>query len=109
MFGYENELVFLIYISDQKFEDFIDLLLLNDDDLRHKPRYVYVNDFDRFIFHKTKNEMKWFCRSFLQCFSRERVLIKHKENGLSVKGKQSVKLEKGKMEFENYKIIKNIL
>ena len=99
MFGYENELVFLIYISDQKFEDFIDLLLLNDDD---KPRYVYVNDFDRFIFHKTKNEMKWFCRSFLQCFSRERVLIKHKENGLSIKGKQSVKLEKGKMEFENY-------
>ena len=30
MFGYENMLVFLIYISDQKFEDSMDLLLLSD-------------------------------------------------------------------------------
>ena len=29
--GYENKLAFLIYISDQKFEDSIDLLLLIDD------------------------------------------------------------------------------
>ena len=28
------------------------LLLLNDDD---KSRYVYIKDFDRFMFHKTKN------------------------------------------------------
>ena len=27
MFGYENELVFPIYVSDQKFEDSVDLLL----------------------------------------------------------------------------------
>ena len=30
MFGYENMLVFLIYISDQKFEDSMDLLPLSD-------------------------------------------------------------------------------
>ena len=30
--GYENELVFPIYASDQKFEDSMDLLLLIDDD-----------------------------------------------------------------------------
>ena len=42
VFGYENELVFPIYISDQNFEDSIDLLLLNDDD--DKPHYVYIND-----------------------------------------------------------------
>ena len=48
---------------------------------------------------KTK---KWFCRSCLQCFSGESVLIKHKENSLSINGKQSVKLEKGIIEFENY-------
>ena len=28
VFGYENGLVFPIYISEQKFEDFMDLLLL---------------------------------------------------------------------------------
>ena len=32
VFGYENELVFPIYVSDQKFEDSIGLLLLTDDD-----------------------------------------------------------------------------
>ena len=41
-------------------------------------------------------------RSCLQCFSSESVLIKHKENCLSINGKQSVKLEKGITEFENY-------
>ena len=38
---------------------------------------------------------KWFCRRFLQCFSSENVLIKHKEDCLSINGKQSVNLEKG--------------
>ena len=51
LFGNENKLVFLIYVSDQKFEDSIDLLLLNDDD---KSDYVYIKDFNRFMFHKTK-------------------------------------------------------
>ena len=77
VFGYENELVFPIYISDQKFEDSMDLLLLNDDNKSH---YVYIKNFDRFIFHKAKNKnKKWFCRSCLQCFGRESVLIKQKK------------------------------
>ena len=98
--GYEDEFVFLIYVSDQKFEDSMDLLLLIDDDKSH---YVYIKDFDRFMFHKTKNKnKKWFCRSCLQCFSSESVLIKHKEDCLSINGKQSVKLEKGTIEVETY-------
>ena len=32
MFGYQNALVFPIYLPDQKLEDSIDLLLLIDDD-----------------------------------------------------------------------------
>ena len=93
VFGYENGLVFPIYVSDQKFEDSMDLLLLIDDDKSH---YVYIKDFDRFMFHKTKNKnKKWFCKSCLQCFSSESVLIKHKESCLSINGKQSVIIEKG--------------
>ena len=100
MFGYNNGLVFSINVSDQKFEDCMGLLLLIDNDKSH---YVYIKDFDRFMFHKTKNKnKKWFCRSCLQCFSSESVLIKHKENCLSINGKQSVKLEKGIIKFENY-------
>ena len=89
MFGYENRLVCPIYVSNQKFKDSINLLLLIDNDKSH---YVYIKDFDRFMFHKTKNKKKWFCKSCLQCFSNENVLIKHKEDCLSINGKQSVKL-----------------
>ena len=92
-------MVFPIHISDQKFEDSMDLLILIDNDKSH---YVYIKDLDRSMFHKTKNKnKKCFCRSCLQCFSSKNVLIKHKENCLSINGKQSVKLEKGIIEFEN--------
>ena len=75
------------------------ILLLIEGDQSH---YVYIKDFDRFIFHKTKNKnKKLFCRSCLQCFSSENVFIKHKENCLSINSKQSVELEKGIIEFEN--------
>ena len=93
-------MVFQIYISDQKFKDSIDLLLLINNNKSH---YVYIKDFDKFMFHKTKNKnKKWFCKSCLQCFSSENVLIKHKENCLSINGKQSVKLEEGIIKFKNY-------
>ena len=78
----------------------MDLLLLTDNDKSH---YVYIKDFDRFMFHKTKNEnQKWFCKSCLQCSSSENVLIKHTENYLSINGKQSVKLEEGIIKLKNY-------
>ena len=96
VFGYENGLVCPIYISDQKFEGSIDLFLLIENNKSH---YVYIKDFDRFMCHKKKLKKKWFCRNCLQCFSSESVLIKHKENCLSINGKQSVKLKKGIIEF----------
>ena len=100
VFGYEDELIFQTYISDQKFEDSMDLLLLIDDDKSH---YVYIKDFNRFMFHKTKNKnKKWFRKSCLQCFGSESVLIKHKSLFESINGKQSVKLEKRTIKFENY-------
>ena len=88
VFGYENRLVFPIYILNQKFKDSMDLLLLIDNDKSH---YVYIKDFNRFMFHRTKNKnKKWFCKSCLQCFGSGNVLIKHKEIGLSINGKRSV-------------------
>ena len=78
----------------------MDLLLLIDNDKSH---YVYIKHFGRFMFHKTKNKNeKWFCKSSLQCFSSENALIKHKENWISINGKQTVKLEKEIIKFENY-------
>ena len=55
VFCYEIKLTFPIYISDQNFENSIDLLLIIDGDKLH---YVYINEFNRFMFHKTKNKKK---------------------------------------------------
>ena len=100
VFDYENVLVFSIYLPDAKLEDSVDLLLLIDDD---KSNYVYIKDFERLLFHKTRSKnKKWFCKSCLQCFSNENVLTKHKEVSLIINGKQSLKLGKGIIEFENY-------
>ena len=55
VFGHEKKLVFSIYISDQKFEDSMDLLLLIGNNKSH---YVYIKNFNRFLFHKTKNKNK---------------------------------------------------
>ena len=78
----------------------MDLLLVTDENKSH---YVYIKDFDRFMFHKTKNKNKnYFCKSCLQCFSSKNVLTKHKEVCLSVNGAQSVRLEKGTTEFKHY-------
>ena len=55
------------------------------------------------MFHKTKNKnKKWFCRNCLQCFISKIFLIKHREDCLTINGKQTVNLEKGIIEFENY-------
>ena len=60
---YESKLTFRTYISDQKFENSMDLLLVANE----KKSHMYIKDFNRFMFHKTRNKnKKYFCRSCLQ-------------------------------------------
>ena len=76
----------------------MDLLLATDGEKSH---YVYIDDFNRFMFHKTKNKnKKYFCKSCLQCFSSKNLLTKHKEVSINIA--QSVRLEKGTTGFKNY-------
>ena len=71
MSGYENGLAFTIYVSDQKFEDSMDLMLLIDDVNRIMCTSKIFTDL---CFTKLKKKhKKWFCRSCLQCFSGESV------------------------------------
>ena len=55
VFYYEKKLTFPIYISDQKSENSMNLLLIID---KSKSHYVYIKDFDRFMLHKAKNKSK---------------------------------------------------
>ena len=93
VFCYENGLTYPVYISNEKFENCMDLLVITDE---NKLRYVYIKDFNIFMCNKTKykNE-KHFGRYCLQCFSSERDLVEHKEVCLKINGKQTVKLRSG--------------
>ena len=78
----------------------MDLLLVIEGDKSH---YVYIKDFDKFMFNKTKNKnKKYFCKSCLQCFSSKIVLTRPKKDCLNINGVQSVRLEKGTIDFKNY-------
>ena len=75
------------------------LLLINNDKLHNE----YIKDFDRFIFHKAKNEnKKYFCKSCLSCFSSKNVLTEHKEDCMIINCKQSVEVEEGTIKFKNH-------
>ena len=78
----------------------MDLLLVI---YENKSYYVYIKDFDRFIFHKTKNKnKKYFCKGCLECFSSKNVFTEHKEVCLNINGAQSVRFERGTIEIKNY-------
>ena len=80
VFCYENKLTFPINISNQKFENSMDLLL------RWKQVTLCVHQrFWQIFFHK---------------FSIKHVLAEHKTVCLSINGVQSVKLAKGKFKFK---------
>ena len=102
LFGYEEKQKFPIFISKEKFKDHIELLLITEGENNH---YVLIKDFNKFMFNQTKHEhRKHFCMHCLQCFSREDVLTEHKNNCISINGKQAIKMpEKGdKVYFKNH-------
>ena len=100
VFCYENKMVHPVYFSNQPFNDCLDLLLIFNDFTSH---YVYIKDFNRLMFNKTRHKgKKYFCKSCLQCFSSENVLNKHKKDCLMINGRENLKLEKGFIEFKNF-------
>ena len=98
MFCYKNRIIYPLYISSKKFSDCMDLLLILNE---NKSQYMYIKDFNRLMFNKTKNKTRnYFCRCCSQCFSSENVLTEHKENCLVINNKQ--KLGKDSISFKNY-------
>ena len=81
----------------------MDLLLITENEKQH---YVYIKDFNRFMFHQSKNSnKKHFCKYCLQCFSSEEILIKHKENCIIVNGEQAIKMptiDNNILKFNNF-------
>ena len=100
VFCYENGLTYPVYLSDQKFHNSLDFLLVTNENKSH---YVYIKDFNRFMCDKTRNKnKKYFCNCCLKCSISEKVLIEHKGNCLIINGKQSVKLKSGSIISHKY-------
>ena len=66
-----NKIVYPAYLSDQCFNNALDLFFISNGFTNH---YVYIKDFNRLMFNKTKHkDKKYFSESCLQCFSSEKV------------------------------------
>ena len=90
VFGYEDRQPYPIYVSKEKYEDCMSLLLITENENKH---YVLIKDFNKLMYNQTKHkERKHFCMHCLQCFSSERVLTNHKENCIQVNGTQTIKM-----------------
>ena len=88
-----------VHIPDQKIKNAMDLLIISH---KIKSHYVYIKDFNKSMFNKTKIEnKKYFFTYFLQCFSCERILVEQKDICLKINGKQTVKLKNGFIKFKN--------
>ena len=48
VFGYENKQPFPVYISEEKSNDFMKLLLITNENIQH---YVYIKTFNKFIYN----------------------------------------------------------
>ena len=103
VFGYEEKQKYPIYVSKEKYEDCMNLLLITENENKH---YVLIKDFNKFMYNQTKHkERKHFCMHCLQCFSSERVLTDHKENCIQVNGTQAIKMptkDDNTLKFNNF-------
>ena len=77
----------------------MDLLQIFDGDKSH----VYIKDFERFIFHKTKNKNKTLATFARVVYSALVVKMYWQSiKSLHINGAQSERLEKGTIEIKNY-------
>ena len=89
VFCYENKVAYPLYLSNQCFNDVLDLLLISNGFTNH---YVFIKDFNRLMFNKTRHKgKKYFCKCCLQSFSSKKLLKDHGKYCLLINGSQNVK------------------
>ena len=103
VYGYEENQKYPIYISKEKFDSCLNLLLITEGEVKH---YCLLKDFDKFMYNQTKHkERKHFCMFCLQCFSSKEHLEKHTVDCVVINGKQAIKMPEpgSKIAFTNYR------
>ena len=88
--GYHKKRILPIRISPEKYHNHIELLYIEGDGKQH---YVYMKDFNRFMFSFTGHEhKKHFCMHCLKNFSTKNILAKHQIDCIVFNGVQAVEL-----------------
>ena len=103
VFCYEEKQKYPIYLSKEKFNYCLNLLLITEGEKKH---YCLLKNFNKFMYNQTNHkERKHFCMYCLQGFSSERVLINHKVDCIEINGKQSIKMPApgSTIAFKNYR------
>ena len=103
VFCYENKEPYPIFLSEEKYDREMNLLLITENENNH---YVLIKDFNKFKYNQTKHkEKKHFYMYCLQCFSSDRVLNNHKEICIQINGTQAVKMpdkDNNILKFNNF-------
>ena len=99
VFGYENK-VYPLYISKKSYNQTLNLLLITEKDKSH---YVFIKDFNRLMFSRTKHkDKKHYCMSCLQSFTTEKILSNPKKQCLFINGCQEVNYGSGIIKPTNF-------
>ena len=103
VFGYEEEQPYVIYVSKEKFDSCLNLLLITEGEVKH---YCLIKDFNTFMHSQTNhNGRKHFCMYCLQCLNSKKRLEKHKVDCIEINGKQAIEMPGpgSKIKFINYR------
>ena len=88
--GYKNK-EYPLYISRKPYDQTLNLLLITEKDKSHS---VFIKDFSRLMFSRTKHkDKKHYFMSCLQNFTTEEILTNHKKQWLLVNGCQAANYE----------------
>ena len=88
--GYKNK-EYPLYISRKPYDQTLNLLLITEKDKSHS---VFIKDFSRLMFSRTKHkDKKHYFMSCLQNFTTEETLTNHKKQWLLVNGCQAANYE----------------
>ena len=99
VFGYEDK-VYPLYVSEKSHTQILNLLLITHENKSHQ---VFIKDFNRLMFSKTKHkEKKHQCMSSLQSLTAEELLDSHKKQCLLINGSEAVNYGSGIKEIKNY-------
>ena len=95
LFGYEKKSVYPIRISEESYDDHLELLYLEGKNElgEETTHYIYIKDVNKLLFTFTKHKgKKHFCMRCLQCFYSNESLAKHRVYCIAINGVQAIEL-----------------